>query len=226
VSTVASAAEELAGTIGEIAGHARRSADVATGALEQAQATEDAIAALAALGREIGNIVELIGSIAAQTNLLALNATIEAARAGEAGRGFAVVAAEVKALASQTQRATGENQGQIAAIQGSVATMTGRVAGIVGTIRNVHEAASQIEARVDEQGRATDEIARAAADVATSADGMVQVIDDLRSTAEVTRGAGEQVLSASRELGLHAGQLKAEVASFFARISTLSRSAA
>ncbi|WP_275586068.1 methyl-accepting chemotaxis protein, partial [Stenotrophomonas maltophilia] len=72
----------------------------------------------------------MISSIAAQTNLLALNATIEAARAGEAGRGFAVVATEVKELASQTARATGEIAAQIGQIQGA----TGQAVGAIDTI--------------------------------------------------------------------------------------------
>ena len=73
---------------------------------QEARATDANVTELAEAASRIGEVVQLISSIAGQTNLLALNATIEAARAGEAGKGFAVVAAEVKALANQTGRAT------------------------------------------------------------------------------------------------------------------------
>ena len=80
--------------------------EVVRTAAADASSTNDDIAALVRIAREIGDVVKLIEAIAEQTNLLALNATIEAARAGEAGRGFAVVASEVKSLAVQTAKAT------------------------------------------------------------------------------------------------------------------------
>jgi methyl-accepting chemotaxis protein len=115
--SVASATEEMASSVNEISRQVQESARIANEAVDQARKTNDRVGELSMAAGRIGDVVELINTIAGQTNLLALNATIEAARAGEAGRGFAVVAFEAKALAEQTARATGEIGQQIAGIQ-------------------------------------------------------------------------------------------------------------
>ena len=117
VQSVATATEEMASSINEIGRQVADSNRIATEAVEQAGKTDARIAELSLAANRIGDVTQLITTIAAQTNLLALNATIEAARAGDAGRGFAVVAQEVKALASQTAKATSEISTQIAGMQ-------------------------------------------------------------------------------------------------------------
>ena len=148
----------------------------------------------------IGDVVELINTIAGQTNLLALNATIEAARAGEAGRGFAVVASEVKALAEQTAKATGEIGQQITGIQAATEDSVNAIKEISGTIERLSEISSTIAAAVEEQGAATQEISR---NVQQAAQGTQQVssnITDVQRGASETGSASSQVLSAAQSL--------------------------
>ena len=183
-------------------------------AVDQARKTNDRVSELSKAASRIGDVVELINTIAGQTNLLALNATIEAARAGEAGRGFAVVASEVKALAEQTAKATGEIGQQIAGIQAATQELVGAIKEISGTIERLSEISSTIAAAVEEQGAATQEISR---NVQQAAQGTQQVSSHI---VDVQRGAGEtgsassQVLSAAQSLSGDSNRLKLEVGKF------------
>jgi methyl-accepting chemotaxis protein len=214
VQSVASATEQLTSSVNEISRQVQESARMANEAVGQARKTNDRVSELSKAASRIGDVVELINTIAGQTNLLALNATIEAARAGEAGRGFAVVASEVKALAEQTAKATGEIGQQIAGIQSATQDSVGAIQEISGTIERLSEISSTIAAAVEEQGAATQEISR---NVQQAAHGTQQVssnITDVQRGASETGSASSQVLSAAQSLSGDSNRLKLEVGKF------------
>ena len=214
VSSVASATEELSSSITEISRQVQDSARIASEAVEQARRTNDRVGELSKAASRIGDVIELINSIAGQTNLLALNATIEAARAGDAGRGFAVVAAEVKALAEQTAKATGEIGQQISGIQSATEESVGAIREISGTIEKLSEISSAIAAAVEEQGAATQEISR---NVQQASQGTQQVsanISDVQRGATETGSASSEVLSAAQVLSTDSDRLRREVGKF------------
>ena len=214
VQSVASATEELSSSVNEISRQVQESARMASDAVGQARSTNERVSELSKAAGRIGDVVELINTIAGQTNLLALNATIEAARAGEAGRGFAVVASEVKALAEQTAKATGEISQQISGIQAATEESVSAIREISGTIERLSEIASTIAAAVEEQGAATQEISR---NVQQAAQGTLQVssnISDVQRGAAETGSASSQVLSAAKMLSGDSNRLKAEVSNF------------
>jgi methyl-accepting chemotaxis protein len=214
VQSVASATEEMSSSVNEISRQVQASARMATDAVDQARTTNDRVSELSKAASRIGDVVELINTIAGQTNLLALNATIEAARAGEAGRGFAVVASEVKALAEQTAKATGEIGQQIAGIQSATQDSVAAIREISGTIEKLSDISSTIAAAVEEQGATTQEISR---NVQQAAHGTQQVssnIADVQRGASETDSASSQVLSAAQSLSGDSNRLKREVAKF------------
>ena len=214
VQSVASATEEMASSVNEISRQVQESARMAGEAVDQARKTNDRVSELSKAAARIGDVVELINTIAGQTNLLALNATIEAARAGEAGRGFAVVASEVKALAEQTAKATGEIGQQISGIQAATQESVGAIKEISGTIERLSEISSTIAAAVEEQGAATQEISR---NVQQAAQGTQQVsthITDVQRGASETGSASSQVLSSAQSLSSESNRLKLEVDKF------------
>ena len=218
VQSVASSTEEMASSITEISRQVQESARMANDAVGQARSTTERVSELSKAATRIGDVVELINTIAGQTNLLALNATIEAARAGEAGRGFAVVASEVKALAEQTAKASGEIGQQITGIQAATQDSVNAIREISETIAKLSEISSTIAAAVEEQGTATQEISR---NVQQAAQGTQQVssnITDVQRGATETGSASSQVLSAAKSLSGDSGRLRAEVSKFLSSV--------
>ncbi|RAI36946.1 methyl-accepting chemotaxis protein [Rhodoplanes serenus] len=220
VQSVASGGQEMAASVTEISRQVAESTRIAGDAVRQAEKTDSRIGELSQAAGRIGDVVKLITAIAEQTNLLALNATIEAARAGEAGKGFAVVAQEVKALAAQTGKATGEIGAQIAGMQQATQDSVTAIKEIGGTIGRIAEIASAIAAAVEEQGAATHEVAR---NIQQASQGTAEVA---RNIVEVSRGANatetasEQVRSSAAMLAKEGGKLKEEVRAFLLSVRT------
>jgi methyl-accepting chemotaxis protein len=218
LQTVASAAEELTASIGEISRQVAQSARISGKAVDDAKRTDTIVHALAEGAEKIGAVVGLITNIAGQTNLLALNATIEAARAGDAGKGFAVVASEVKNLATQTGKATQEIDAQITQIQAATKEAVEAIRGISATIEEVSAIATTIASAVEEQGAATAEIARNVQQTTQAAQVVTVSIGGVSQAASEAGTAAGQVLTAASDLSKQAEQLSSEVNAFVAGV--------
>lgn len=218
VQGVAAASEQLAQTVDEIARQVHHSRRITEQAVSQASQSNNCVLKLSESAEKIGNIVSLIGSIAAQTNLLALNASIEAGRSGEAGKGFAVVAHEVKALASQTANSAGEIARQIGEMQAATNEAVTSLRDIATTIKELASFTNAIAAAVEEQGATTSEIARNVSDAARATDEMVRSINQVSRGAAETGAASTQVLASAQQLSTKSDELKSEMRSFLSNV--------
>ncbi len=214
VHSVASGTEEMDSSVSEISRQVQESLKVANDAVKQAESANGRMTGLTDAASRIGDVIKIINAIAEQTNLLALNATIEAARAGEAGRGFAVVAQEVKALASQTAKATEEISTQIGEMQNSTTETVAAITEIGATIGIISRIANAIFEAVDQQDAATKEIARNISLAAVGSSDVATNIARVNKDAEDTGLAAAEVHTLARSLSSESQQLRADVNGF------------
>ena len=199
VNSVAAGTEEMNASINEIAGNASNAASTSGAAVKSAQEANTIISSLGQSSQEIGEVIKVINGIAEQTNLLALNATIEAARAGEAGKGFAVVANEVKELANQTAKATGEITDKIQSIQSDVGGAVTSISDVGKVIDQINGISTTIASAVEEQTATTGEMTRNVSDAAKGSQDIADNLASLAKAVESTKqGAGDtQIASAN-----------------------------
>lgn len=180
---ISAAVEELAASITELSNNSATSAAEAEDARDKMQRCisggREAIEAISQIDQRVTNIGERLGvlesaaakigsmavdidAIAKQTNLLALNATIEAARAGDSGRGFAVVASEVKALASQTGKATQEIHERLSMLASEMREIKSAVEDSRQSVANGSQIVTSVGEMVEVSGRQMSDIAERA----------------------------------------------------------------
>lgn len=218
ITAAAAATDEFALSISEINRQASASAELARNASGMVGDANSKMSELSQAALEVGEIVEVIQTIAQRTNLLALNASIEAARGGEAGRGFAVVASEVKELAMQTSRATSNVTEKIEAIQNSTKSSVSDLTNIVKSIGDLEQAAVAIASAVDQQSASGEALAR---NIDTVASGSMEVetqLKALRNASDQTGSAADDVVDSANALDAHAKDLREKANSFIADV--------
>ncbi len=218
IQGVSKATNEFKNAANEISTQVTNSREYARKAAEQTEQVSTVVVDLEAKINAITSIIDIINNITSQIDLLALNATIEAARAGEMGKGFAVVANEVKALATQTSKATEQISIQISGIQSSTSKAVGSIQQIVEFVKTINQNSTSIASAVEEQNATSSYIAESIAQVASMSDSVESSVEKVSNASIHSETAASQMVEAAEDLLKQASILQNEVNSFLTNL--------
>ena len=220
IQGVSKATAEFNSAVNEISTQVTNSLEYARRASEQTDKVSSVVIDLENKAKAISSIIDIINNITSQIDLLALNATIEAARAGNMGKGFAVVANEVKALATQTSKATEQINIQISGIQSSTNKAVVAINEITESVKTINQNSASIASAVEEQSVSTSYIAESISQVATMSNSVSMGVEKVAESSSHSGTAASQMVSAAEDLLKQSSMLQNEVDKFLSSLKS------